>query len=279
MFRKISAKDSIFQDTKERYINLFKNFKTFSALETKIGGKAKNSKSNRAGSYANYLIKMIIFYQEKYPFEYSTFSNYIDYRKLKSVNSGEEFNQYNKMENRFPSAALATFERYINFLQNKINEDIINYNLDQTEDNLNDSPFIIKEDTASYSMKRKKQITYNGLSMYPRNINESILAKKRANWTCEYNKKHYTFYSKSDGNFYVESHHLIPMSYQNLFENTIDFADNIVSLCPNCHRKIHLADNEVKKKMILYFYEKRKELYIDSGITIDTNSLLNMYDI
>lgn len=279
MFRKISAKEKNFMDTKERYLKLFEEFKAFSALETKEDGRAKDSKSNRAGSYANYLVRLIIFYQEQHQYTYNTFSTYDDFLKLKSVNSGEEFDKYNKMEARFPNAALATFERYIMYSQNNENENFISYNLDQTDEQLNDSPFIIKEDTVSYSVKRKSEVKHNNIKMYPRNINESILAKKRASWTCEYNQKHVTFNSKSDGNCYVESHHLIPMSYQVIFENSIDFADNIISLCPNCHRQIHLSTDDIKKEMVLQLFEDRKKLYPKHGIRIDTESLLKMYGI
>ena len=80
-----------------------------------------------------------------------------------------------------------------------------------------------------------------------------------------------------DGNSYVEAHHLIPMSTQLFFEYTIDFADNIIALCPTCHRKIHHATDEVKKELVEQLYERRKELYISHGIEIDLEMLLSFY--
>lgn len=281
MFRKIPATSNIFKETKEKYKKLYNDFMDFSALETKNLGRARNSKSNRAGSYANYLIRLIIFYQEIYPYEYSTFTTPEEFLKLKSTILNPKFDQYNKDENRFPNATLNTFERFIEFNINNKNDNQLEleYNSDQTEFDENNSPFIIKENTVTYETPRKNKIIYDNLSFYPRNINESILAKQRSNWKCEYGINHKTFISKSDNNQYMESHHLIPMAYQGLFEYTIDFADNIICLCPTCHRMIHSATDNVKKDMILKFFKQRQYLYPKYGIKVDIHSLLNMYGI
>ena len=52
---------------------------------------------------------------------------------------------------------------------------------------------------------------------------------------------------------FVEVHHLIPMEKQNDFEDSLDVPENIVALCPNCHRKIHLASKSEKQPMIEAF--------------------------
>ena len=38
---------------------------------------------------------------------------------------------------------------------------------------------------------------------------------------------------------YTEGHHLIPLSFQPLFEYSLDVEANVVSLCPRCHRLLH----------------------------------------
>lgn len=281
MFRKIPANSNIFQKTKERYQTLYDNFKAFSALETKILGKARDSKSNRAGSYANYLIRLIIFYEEKKPNEYSTFTSHQDLIKLKTEILTPHFASYNKDENRFPNASLKTFERFINFTASKKNEEQfqLDSNADQSLLDEENNPFIVKESTIEYQTPRKSKVYYNELSFYPRNLNESILAKQKSNWLCEYDNKHQTFTSKNGRKPYMESHHLIPMAYQYLFEYTIDFADNIICLCPTCHRMVHSATNDVKKEMILKFFKQRQILYPQYGIKVDIDALFNMYGI
>lgn len=75
-------------------------------------------------------------------------------------------------------------------------------------------------------------------------------ALRFSGFQCEFDKKHKTFISKRTGKNFVEAHHLIPMSEQINFEFSIDIEPNIVTLCPNCHRRIHLGTMEEKKKML-----------------------------
>lgn len=52
----------------------------------------------------------------------------------------------------------------------------------------------------------------------------------------------------SDGRPYLEAHHVIPLA-----EGGPDIIENMVALCPNCHRKMHVLkqkeDNEILKKI------------------------------
>ena len=74
-------------------------------------------------------------------------------------------------------------------------------------------------------------------------------AKTRDNFTCQIDAKHQTFISK--GVNYVEGHHVLPMFQQKNFSFNLDVLENIISLCPSCHREIHSADNkhEILKKL------------------------------
>jgi len=76
-----------------------------------------------------------------------------------------------------------------------------------------------------------------------------LKAKERDNFQCCIDKKHTTFYSKERP--YVEGHHIIPLFQQKNYSFKLDDIDNIISLCPNCHREIHLSDNkkEILKKI------------------------------
>ena len=74
----------------------------------------------------------------------------------------------------------------------------------------------------------------------------------------------------------MEAHHLIPMSAQNDFENSLDVDANIVCLCPNCHRKLHYGNQIDEELKILY--EKRKELLNKSGIMISFEDLIKYYE-
>ncbi len=68
-------------------------------------------------------------------------------------------------------------------------------------------------------------------------------AKIRDKFLCTVNHTHTTFISK--GVNYVEGHHVIPMFQQKNYNFKLDDVNNIVSLCPNCHREIHSSDNKM----------------------------------
>ncbi|MFD1928850.1 HNH endonuclease [Sporosarcina siberiensis] len=78
---------------------------------------------------------------------------------------------------------------------------------------------------------------------------------------------------------FVEGHHLVPMFTQTQFENTIDFADNIVTLCPNCHREIHYGLQVDKSKMVKILFANRKDLFHKYGIEITIKKLLSFYKV
>lgn len=106
-------------------------------------------------------------------------------------------------------------------------------------------------------------------------------AKRKAGYLCELgarNKCQY-FTSRASNKNYVEAHHLIQMEFSNDFENSIDVIANLISLCPNCHRKLHHAKDEDRKEDIKYLFLKRKEQLEAKGINISLNELKDYYKI
>lgn|SRR5699024_6325384 len=285
MFRKIHAESNLYKETKNEFLSLYQNFNSYAELETKLAGKSLSGKSGKSSSYARYLIRLIIFYREINPNSYNTFSSLEEFKVFKDTLLTPEFKEYNMREGHFPGSTLNAFERYLAY-KNSVIEDQIHkvddLNLDQSESyTINDSMsnIVINEEPIEYKTVKKSKTLYKNLRIYPRNINESRKAKMKANWQCEFDRSHQTFISKSDHNNYMESHHLIPMSHQDFFEYTIDFADNIICLCPNCHRKIHHATDEEITDMISLFYNKRRNIYPEYGINIDLDALLTIYKI
>ena len=88
---------------------------------------------------------------------------------------------------------------------------------------------------------------------------------------------HITFTSQFDDNPYMEAHHLIPMAVQDFYENSLDFVNDIVCLCPTCHRKIHYTIDSDKKEMLQVLFKKRKQAYEDKGISITLQDLYKHY--
>ncbi|MYN45914.1 hypothetical protein GTP23_12735 [Pseudoduganella sp. FT93W] len=112
---------------------------------------------------------------------------------------------------------------------------------------------------------------------YPRNPQIALDALKRAGFRCEIDPSHATFRSAASGNQFVEAHHLIPMAVQNQFESSLDVTENIISLCPTCHKHIHFGTDETRVPYLEMLYARRmRDLAIrDIGVALDV--LLRAY--
>ena len=100
----------------------------------------------------------------------------------------------------------------------------------------------------------KEMLLTNNIKKRHRNnnlINEVI---QKYNYKCFFNKNHTTFPTQNRSN-YVEGHHIIPISLQDSFLHNLDIENNIIPLCPNCHKAIHLATNQYKEKLLNYIIE------------------------
>lgn len=101
-----------------------------------------------------------------------------------------------------------------------------------------------------------------------RDIREVCLM--RAGYRCEIDSEHISFNTVS-GKQYIESHHIIPLRYQNRFDFNLDIVENLIALCPNCHKAIHHGDYKIKQQILkqihnvrpITTYEKLKSLYLE----------------
>jgi len=75
---------------------------------------------------------------------------------------------------------------------------------------------------------------------------------------------HKTF-QKENGMNYYEAHHLIEQcngrNDEKFPKEIIDNPDNIINLCPNCHKRIHNGKKDDRKLMVTALYEKKKTEY------------------
>ena len=91
--------------------------------------------------------------------------------------------------------------------------------------------------SANVMPKLKKEIIFS----YSRNPNVVAQALFRAQGKCEKCGKNAPFRRKSNGTPYLEVHHKIPLSEQINNDSNLDTLENVVALCPNCHRKAHFG--------------------------------------
>lgn len=124
-------------------------------------------------------------------------------------------------------------------------------------------------------------VTFSG-TRYPRSAEVALRALENAVFQCECStedKAHDTFVSAATGQAYVEAHHLVPLSKQSGYEASLDIVENIVALCPNCHRRFHHGAPEHRIECLLVLLEKRKSLLMKKRIDIDEAGLMSAYGI
>jgi len=158
-----------------------------------------------------------------------------------------------------------------------------------SERNLKINNLAIKLQEKSLSFDEKREIIENWKNEnYSSETDDEILfssqnmkefSKKNGNYLCEYDNKHITFNAKSNNKNYVEAHHLVPFSERNRFDVSIDVTENIVCLCPNCHKKIHLAVDTERKDFIKNLFENRKDSLEKLGIKFDLKVLFKYYKL
>ena len=106
---------------------------------------------------------------------------------------------------------------------------------------------------------------------------------EQARYCCAINAGHTTFIS-SKGVQYMEGHHLIPCTVENAeeidkkYQKNIDCCENIVCLCPTCHRAIHFGDDKTKREKIRFLYRQQGQKLKKVGINITEQELLDLYN-
>lgn len=124
----------------------------------------------------------------------------------------------------------------------------------------------------------------NNCKVVKKNSRISKLVLVNSQYQCAADNTHTTF-NTAKGVPYMEGHHLIPCTYSNAqnFWKTkgrnIDCVENIVCLCPTCHRKIHFGSSDEKRKLIKLLYEKQIEKLSDANIAISLNELYTYYGL
>lgn len=129
-------------------------------------------------------------------------------------------------------------------------------------------------------------IAVHGLNAGRRFRTNPLLGKiaiKKAYYCCERDYSHETFISKKTNKNYMEAHHLVPVCFQeemwNKYHINIDCVENLVSLCPTCHKAIHYGTKEVQAKIIEDLYDKCFPKYQSIGFDITVDEIKKLYKI
>ncbi|SEA88827.1 HNH endonuclease [Pseudobutyrivibrio sp. ACV-2] len=90
-----------------------------------------------------------------------------------------------------------------------------------------------------------KEIKIEARTERYRNIYIAEYAKRKANGICLLCNKPAPFKGK-DGTPYLESHHILWLS-----KGGEDAIDNVVALCPNCHKKMHIINDAAEVEFLI----------------------------
>lgn len=108
-----------------------------------------------------------------------------------------------------------------------------------------DQAFEREIQVSSYDSKQRRQdrlkqankkpiSTFAQTRIFIRNADVVVEVLQRANGVCDYCDQPAPFMKDSDGQGFLEVHHIIPLA-----DNGDDTIANAVALCPNCHRQAH----------------------------------------
>lgn len=195
--------------------------------------------------------------------------------------SGDDLQMFRKQRfytGRRPIQEVKMLSWLTNYLQRKVQEDD------------NDLYFQRKIQEADCSVTlsetSKQQPTYNdGTSgrIVAKKAYISKQAIRAVHYKCAFDETHETFLTNK-GLPYMEGHHLIPCTYSNAeyywsnFKRNIDCVENIVCLCPTCHRRIHFGSKEEQDTIIKFLYQKQISSLKTVGLDISIEELLSLYN-
>ena len=149
-------------------------------------------------------------------------------------------------------------------------EELISYN--------QDVPDLKSPESFTYSGKPKAKqvpVSRGKQKVYPRDRIVAANALVHAKHKCEIEASHSTFIRKSNDKPYTEPHHLVPLSFSDNFDVSLDVEENVVSLCSTCHNHIHYGKDA--SELVSVLYNQRKELLQQVGIEVTLEELLSMY--
>lgn len=114
-------------------------------------------------------------------------------------------------------------------------------------------------------------------SGYKRDPLIAAAAISAAEYLCELSLSHVSFIARTTKQNYVEAHHLIPIQFQEHFSAKLDVLENVVVLCPTCHRKLHHGLFKEKTVVLEQLLAKHGAELKSRGLEIGPMQLFECY--
>lgn len=185
-------------------------------------------------------------------------------------------------DNKIRNTPMSIINEFFEIGLMKIGKSVLDY--DEQEDNIfqkkidESEGYLIQADI-DVANNRNPELNEHSSSRYKTNTRLAKTVIKRHGYICEIDGSHVSFIN-SKGKSYMEAHHLLPMSSQkNFFPVNIDREENIVCICPNCHRAIHYGSTKEKEERLCKLYDLRENGLKNNGINIEKRELLKLYNV
>lgn len=125
-----------------------------------------------------------------------------------------------------------------------IEKEIIDNNFEKKEKKVRKLSDAELEEKAKESQSTKTSVRTTTSQTYERNVYVTEFAKRRAKGVCQLCEKLAPFKNRL-GEPYLETHHIEWLS-----KGGADTIENTVALCPNCHKKMHVVNDEYDIKIL-----------------------------
>ena len=199
----------------------------------------------------------------------------------------------------FRNTELTNLEKYKDFLYNPQNLDInlidddvdvvVSGAIDELRDEAEYTEDVVSQDFGYVAQEKLNTlptlepvlVTEGERQVIKRDPIIGGLAIANSMYRCQFDEGHETFISKRTKMPYMEAHHLIPVSQaQYIWKKkhaNVDCIENIVSLCPICHRAIHHGEFDTKLCILRKLYDLKYSDLTRAGLDIDFETLLKFY--
>ncbi len=125
-------------------------------------------------------------------------------------------------------------------------------------------------------VRQPEYIEKSGGLILQRDPRLALVRFKAVKYRCEADPTHMLFTARATGFPFLEAHHLLPLKYQRHFPSSLDMQENIVALCPHCHRLIHHATVDQTRPLLDALFERHNGL--QKRFNIDAAHLYRLYN-
>lgn len=147
-------------------------------------------------------------------------------------------------------------------------------------DNINEESINVNQAKNAH-LKNPQKVSISKKFKMSKNPIIGKIAIMQSDYQCQVDQAHSSFISKRNKKRYMEAHHIIPVRLTEEIwiqkRINIDCIENIVSLCPNCHKAIHLGEEEEVKQLLHKLHKTKETEWESINLNVSIEELWKYY--